>query len=442
MNLRLLKTQELGMADLLRQLERTAEGADETLVAQVRGIVEDVRLRGDAALSEYTRRFDGVSIPVGAIGVADGEWTEAERAVSPDIIEALRYAARRIEAFHEHQRPSSWFFHDEHGSLLGIQVTPLERVGLYIPGGSAAYPSTVLMNGLPAKVAGVPERILCSPPGSDGRINPVVLAAARLVGVTQCFKVGGAQAIAAMAYGTETVPRVDKIVGPGNRYVALAKRLVFGQVGIDMIAGPSEVVVVADQTGNAAWIAADLLAQAEHDVMARAICLTPSAELAERVVEEVGRQLKALPRQEIAAKALEGHGAVVVTHDLAEAIQIVNGLAPEHLELMVADPFVLLSRVRHAGAIFLGRHTPEVVGDYVAGPNHVLPTGGTARFSSPLGVEEFVKRSSVIHYSRSGLDEAWPRLRLIAEAERLDAHARAAQLRLEQGEHGNPTTAR
>ena len=432
MNLRLLRTEEVGVRDLLRQLQREAEGADETTVAQVRAILEDVRQRGDAALIEYTRRFDGATLSPRAIRVTEDEWKEAERAVPPEIIESLRYAARRIETFHENQRPTSWFIHDEHGSLLGVRVTPVDRAGLYIPGGSAAYPSTVLMNGLPAKVAGVPERILCSPPGSDGRMNSVVLAAARLAGVTQCFKVGGAQAIAAMAYGTETVPRVDKIVGPGNRYVALAKRLVFGQVGIDMIAGPSEVVVVADQTAKAAWIAADLLAQAEHDVLARAICLTPSAELAEAVRGEVSRQLKELPRQEIAAKALEGHGAVVVTRDLREAIELVNGLAPEHLELMVADPFALLPNVRHAGAIFLGRHTPEVVGDYVAGPNHVLPTGGTARFSSPLGVEDFVKRSSVIHYSRAGLEDAWPRLRLVAEAERLDAHARAARVRLEE----------
>jgi histidinol dehydrogenase len=439
--LRLLRTAESGVSAVLRQLERAAEGADETVLAQVRAIVDDVRQRGDQALIEYTRRFDGVSLEAGSLRVGAEEWAEAERTAGPEVLDALRYAARRIEAFHERQRQTSWFVHDEHGSLLGVKVTPVERAGLYIPGGSAAYPSTVLMNGLPAKVAGVRERILCSPPDPTGRMNPVVLAAARLAGVTQAFKVGGAQAIAAMAYGTETVPRVDKIVGPGNRYVALAKRLVFGQVGIDMIAGPSEVVVVADETAEPAWIAADLLAQAEHDVLARAICLTPWARVADAVVEEVDRQLRSLPRREIAAKALEGHGAVVVTRDLAEAVEIVNGLAPEHLELMVAEPFALLPEVRHAGAIFLGRHTPEVVGDYVAGPNHVLPTGGTARFSSPLGVEEFVKRSSVIHYSRSGLEAAWPWLRLIAEAERLDAHARAAQRRLERGEYGNPPTA-
>lgn len=442
MNLRILRAEELGVQNLLRQLERGAEGADETVTAQVRAILEDVRQRGDRALLEYTRRFDGVALSPQAIRVTDEEWRDAEHGVPLEITEALRYAARRIEAFHENQRSASWFVYDEHGSLLGMKVTPIDRAGLYVPGGSAAYPSTVLMNGLPAKVAGVPERILCSPPGSDGRMNPAVLTAARLAGVTQCFKVGGAQAIAAMAYGTETIPRVDKVVGPGNRYVALAKRLVFGQVGIDMIAGPSEVVVVADHTGEASWIAADLLAQAEHDVLARAICLTPSAELAEAVRGEVSRQLKELPRQEIAAKALEGHGAVVVTRDLSQAIELVNGLAPEHLELMVADPFALLPDVRHAGAIFLGRHTPEVVGDYVAGPNHVLPTGGTARFSSPLGVEDFVKRSSVIHYSRAGLEAAWIRLRLVAGAERLDAHARAAQVRLEQGDHGSSPTAR
>jgi histidinol dehydrogenase len=320
--------------------------------------------------------------------------------------------------------------------MLGQQVTPLERVGCYVPGGTAAYPSTVLMNLIPARVAGVRELGVVSPPGADGRLPPAVLVAARLAGATEVYRVGGAQAVAALAYGTATLRVVDKIVGPGNVYVALAKRLVFGDVGIDLVAGPSEVVVVADRTASAAHVAADLLAQAEHDPMARAVCLTDDETVGAEVAAAVARQCPALPRAAIAEAAIRSHGAVVVTRDLAEAVAIANRLAPEHLELAVGDPFAWLPAVRHAGAIFLGAHTPEVVGDYLAGPNHVLPTAATARFASGLSVEDFVKRSSLIHYTPAGLRAAWPHLAAFAAAEGLHGHGEAARLRLEDPRAG------
>jgi histidinol dehydrogenase len=426
--IRLLETRALGVEGVAATLARPLGATDPGVLARVGAILEEVRRRGDAALVELTKRFDGVEIEPAALRVPPAEWAAARPA--PALEAALAEAARRIEAFHRHQLPRSWWIRDEHGSLLGQQVTPLDRVGCYVPGGTAAYPSTVLMNLIPARVAGVRELVLASPPGPDGRLNPAVLAAARLAGVTEVYRIGGAQAVAALAYGTATIRRVDKIVGPGNLYVALAKRLVFGDVGIDLVAGPSEVVIVADRTAVAGHVAADLLAQAEHDPMARAVCLTDDAPLAAAVVAEVTRRCPALPRAAIAEAAIRAHGAVVVTRDLAEALAIANRLAPEHLELAVADPFAWLPGVRHAGAIFLGAHTPEVVGDYVAGPNHVLPTGGTARFASGLSVEDFVKRSTLIHYTREGLEAGWPHLRELAEAEGLAGHAEAARLRV------------
>jgi histidinol dehydrogenase len=366
--------------------------------------------------------------------VSDAEWADA---TVPDPLQAaLTEAARRIEAFHRHQLPRSWWVQDEHGSWLGQQVTPLDRVGCYVPGGTAAYPSTVLMNLIPARVAAVPELVVVSPPGADGRLPSAVLVAARLAGATAVYRAGGAQAVAALAYGTATIPAVDKIVGPGNLYVALAKRLVYGDVGIDLVAGPSEVVVVADRSASASHVAADLLAQAEHDPMARAVCLTDHATLGAEVAAAVARQCRALPRATIAEAAIRGHGAVVVTRDLAEAVAIANRLAPEHLELAVRDPFAWLPTIRHAGAIFLGPHTPEVVGDYLAGPNHVLPTAATARFASGLSVEDFVKRSSLIHYTPAGLQAAWPHLAALAAAEGLHGHGEAARLRLEDPRAG------
>jgi histidinol dehydrogenase len=427
--IRLLQARTLSPDGVVAALARPHGATDPDAVARVAAIVDEVRRRGDAALLDFTKRFDGVELRAEELRVSEPEWTAAS--VSPRLQAALAEAARRIEAFHRHQLPRSWWVRDEHGSLLGQQVTPLDRVGCYVPGGTAAYPSTVLMNLIPARVAGVRELVVVSPPGADGRVSAAVLAAARLAGATEVYRVGGAQAVAALAYGTAALPAVDKIVGPGNFYVALAKRLVFGDVGIDLIAGPSEVVVVADRTAEATHIAADLLAQAEHDPMARAVCLTDDAGLASRVVAAVAHQCPGLPRAAIAEAAIQRHGAVVVTRDLDEALAIANRLAPEHLELAVADPFAWLPAVRHAGAIFLGVHTPEVVGDYLAGPNHVLPTAATARFASGLSVEDFVKRSSLIHYTPAGLRAAWPHLAVLAEAEGLHGHGEAARIRLD-----------
>jgi len=430
--IRLLATGDLGLEGVVAALARPHGAAAPDLLARVAAIADDVRRQGDAALVELTKRFDGVELSVEELRVSEAEWDAA--AVPADLEGALVEAARRIEAFHRHQLPRSWWVRDEHGSLLGQQVTPLDRVGCYVPGGSAAYPSTVLMNLIPARVAGVRELVVISPPGPDGRLTPVVLAAARLAGATEAYKAGGAQAIAALACGTASIRRVDKIVGPGNIYVALAKRLVFGEVGIDTIAGPSEVVVVADRTADPGHVAADLLAQAEHDALARVVCLTDAPAVAEAVRAQVARQCPRLLRAEIASAAVRDHGAVVVTRDLAEALEIANRLAPEHLELAVADPFGWLPAVRHAGAIFLGPHTPEVVGDYLAGPNHVLPTGATARFASGLSVEDFVKRSNLVHYTPAGLRAAWPHLARLAAAEGLQAHSEAARRRVEPRE--------
>jgi histidinol dehydrogenase len=428
--IRRLETSAGGIVHVIRALERPPGTVDPEISRRVAEIVAAVRGRGDAALLECTRRFDGVALTAPALAVRPEEYAAAERAVGEGTLRSLRYAAERIDRFHRECAPRSWRVKDDNGSHLGQEVRPLDRVAVYVPGGRAAYPSTVLMTVVPARVAGVREIVLVSPPSADGSLNAAVLAAARIAGVTEAYRVGGAQAVAALAYGTETIRRVDKIVGPGNIYVALAKARVFGDVGIDMVAGPSEVLVVADETADAGFVAADLLAQAEHDPMARAVLLTPSAALRDAVAAELGRQLAELPRREIARAALAAHGALVLTASLEEAVELANGLAPEHLELQVADPERLLARVRHAGAVFLGRHTPEVVGDYVAGPNHVLPTGGTARFSSALSTEDFVTRLSVIEYSREGLAEAGPHVAELSRVEGLDGHGAAAAIRI------------
>jgi len=428
--IRRLETSVGGIAGVIRALERPPGSVDPEISRRVAEIVAAVRETGDAALLDFTRRFDRVALTAPDLAVAPPEYAAAERAVGETALRSLRYAAGRIERFHRECAPRSWRMKDDNGSHLGQEVRPLDRVAVYVPGGRAAYPSTVLMTVVPARVAGVREIVLVSPPSADRSLNAAVLAAARIAGVTEAYRVGGAQAIAALAYGTETIRRVDKIVGPGNIYVALAKARVFGDVGIDMVAGPSEVLVVADDTADAAFVAADLLAQAEHDPMARAVLLTPSGALRDAVAAELGRQLAGLPRREIAGAALASHGALVLTASLEEAVDLANGLAPEHLELQVADPESLLVRVRHAGAVFLGRHTPEVVGDYVAGPNHVLPTGGTARFSSALSTEDFVTRLSVIDYSAEGLAEAGPHVAELSRVEGLDGHGAAAAVRI------------
>ncbi|HEY7434300.1 MAG TPA: histidinol dehydrogenase [Methylomirabilota bacterium] len=425
-----LETAGVGIAGVVRALERPPGSVDPEVSRRVTEILAAVRKKGDAALLDFTQRFDRVALTARELAVGPAEYAAAERAVGEATLRSLRYAAERIERFHRECAPRSWRMKDGNGSRLGQEVRPLDRVAVYVPGGRAAYPSTVLMTVVPAVVAGVREIVLVSPPATDRSLNAAVLAAARIAGVTEAYRVGGAQAIAALAYGTETIRRVDKIVGPGNIYVALAKAQVFGDVGIDMVAGPSEVLVVADHTADAAFVAADLLAQAEHDPMARAVLLTPSSALRDAVAAELGRQLARLARREIAGAALASHGALVLTASLEEAVDLANGLAPEHLELQVADPEGLLARVRHAGAVFLGRHTPEVVGDYVAGPNHVLPTGGTARFSSALSTEDFVTRISVIEYSAEGLAEAGPHVGELSRVEGLDGHGAAAAVRI------------
>jgi histidinol dehydrogenase len=429
--IRVLDARALGLDAVVETLARAPEAIPAGVQQAVEDILAGVRQRGDRALLEYTARFDGFAPgSPAALAIGPEEFETAERAVSPEVRAALAYAAERIERYHAAAVPKSWRLTDEHGSTMGQEVRPLDRVGIYIPGGRAAYPSTVLMTAVPARVAGVREIVLVTPPRPDGGVSAEVLVAARLAGVTEAYRIGGAQAVAALAYGTPTIRRVDKIVGPGNVYVALAKARVFGHVGIDMIAGPSEVLVVADGTADPAWIASDLLAQAEHDPMARAVLVTDAERLLAPVAAAVEAQLARLPRREIAAEALRTNGALVLVPTLEEAVDLANRLAPEHLELMVDVPLALLPRVRHAGAVFLGGHTPEVIGDYVAGPNHVLPTAGTARFASPLGTEDFVKRSSVIEYTSRGLAAAWPHLRALADVEGLGAHGAAAAIRM------------
>jgi len=408
--------------------ERARSPAPETEGA-VRAILEDVRRRGDAALCEYAEKFDGVRLDASTLRVREAELESALESLDPAVSAALALAAELIEAFHRHQRRESWFYQSEGIGLLGQLVRPLSRVGLYVPGGSAAYPSTVLMNAIPARVAGVEELVICTPTRQDRAVPAAVLAAARLAGVREVYRVGGAQAIAALAYGTESLRAVDKIVGPGNVYVATAKRLVFGAVGVDMVAGPSEILVVADGTAPAGWIAADLLAQAEHDALASAICVTPSLDLAVTVQAEVERQLPALPRGSLARRALDAFGAVIVVADLGEAMDLANRVAPEHLELLVADPWALVPQVRSAGAVFLGAHTPEVAGDYLAGPNHVLPTAGTARWASPLSVEDFQRRCSLLSLTPEALRRWREPITRLARLEGLDAHARSLTIR-------------
>jgi histidinol dehydrogenase len=426
-----LSTRQPDFDARLAALTRLEASQDAGVDRAVAAIVDDVRTRGDAAVIEYTRRFDRVA----AASVADLEIAKPEReralaGLDPAVGDALAAAAARIRAYHERQRAESWSYTEADGTVLGQRVTPLDRVGLYVPGGKAAYPSSVLMNALPAKVAGVGELVMCVPT-PDGERNPLVLAAAQLAGVDRVFAIGGAQAVAALAYGTATVPAVDKIVGPGNAYVAAAKRRVFGTVGIDMVAGPSEILVICDGSTDPDWIAMDLFSQAEHDELAQAILLAPDPGFIDRVAASIDRQLAAMPRREVIRAALANRGALILVRDLAEACEIANRIAPEHLELSVARPEELLDRIRHAGAIFVGRYSSEALGDYCAGPNHVLPTSRTARFSSPLGVYDFQKRSSIVNVSRAGARALGPLAAALAHGEGLPAHARSAELRLE-----------
>jgi len=393
-------------------------------------IIEEVKRDGDAALFRLTEKFDRVALP--QLAVADEEFEEAYRVIDPEVLEALREAIENIRDYHERQLRESWMTTKESGTILGQLILPLERVGLYVPGGTAAYPTSVMMNAVPALVAGVKEIVMTTPPGKDGKLNAAVLVAAAELGIRQVYKVGGAQAIAALAYGTETIGSVDKITGPGNAFVATAKREVFGQVAIDMIAGPSEVVVLADETANAAYIAADLLAQAEHDPLASVTLVTTSLALAEEVQRQAASQLEGIDRKEIAAKALEGYGAICVAADLDEAIDIVNELATEHLEIQIQDPFAHLGKIKHAGAIFIGDDSPVAIGDYFVGTNHVLPTGRTARFSSGLSVDDFLKKTSFVRYSRQDMLDNGRKISALARFEGLQAHARSVELRLER----------
>ncbi|MZH41620.1 MAG: histidinol dehydrogenase [Nitrospinae bacterium] len=395
----------------------------------VRKILKDIQERGDAALLEYTSRFDRCDLSVEQLQVTPEEIRQAYNGVAEEELKALKEAAERIRRFHERQKQESWNYEEE-GIMLGQVVRPLATAGIYVPGGKASYPSSVLMNAIPAKVAGVDRVIMCSP-FPDGQTRPHVLVAADIAGVTEIYKVGGAQAVAAMAFGTASIPRVDKIVGPGNIFVALAKRLVFGMVDIDMIAGPSEVLVVADHSANPAYVAADLLSQAEHDEEAVPILVTPEEGLAREVMAELERQKKTLDRQSIIDVSLSRECRILVTESLEEAVDVANRLAPEHLELALEEPERWAEKIQNAGAVFLGHYTPEAVGDYLAGPNHVLPTSGTARFSSPLGVYDFVKRTSMISYSRSALEKCGKNVTLLAEMEDLGAHANSVKIRLE-----------
>jgi histidinol dehydrogenase len=415
----------------LERICRRGEIAGRSVERDVARIIATVRRDGDRAVRTLTRRFDGVDVR-GPLRLAPAALAAAAAALPRRDMAALRLAARRIGAFHRRQRQRSWRYRDRAGIVLGQRIAPLGRVGVYVPGGRAVYPSTVLMNVIPAKVAGVPEVIAVSPPQRGG-YAPAILAAAHLAGVDAFYQVGGAQAVAALAYGTASIPAVDKIIGPGNIYVTTAKRLVYGQVGIDLLAGPSEILVIADGSARADVVAADLLSQAEHDELAAAVCLTPQANLAGRIALELERQLAALPRRAIASRALRNFGAIVVTRSLAEAIEIANAIAPEHLELAVRRPGRWVAAVRHAGAVFCGADTPEALGDYVAGPNHVLPTSGAARFASPLGVYDFVKRTSVLAGSAAALRRLGPTVMRLARLEGLDAHARAVALRLRNG---------
>ena len=422
--IRIMKYGEVPNSEIFARSMPTVNVAD-----KVAEILRNVRERGDEALREYTERYDRAKPE--SITVTPAEMEEALATVDPDFFRILEEAAANIRKFHSRQVRNSFIINDEDGILMGQKVIPVDRAGLYVPGGTAVYPSTVLMDVIPAKIAGVKEVVLTTPPGPDGKINPAILAAASVAGADRIVKAGGAQAIAALAYGTESVPKVDKIVGPGNAYVAEAKRQVYGMVSIDMIAGPSEILVVADGASNPAHVAADMLSQAEHDKVASAVLVTDSAELAEQVSVEIEKQIPQLIRAEIARASIDNNGKIIVAEDLKAAIEIANEIAPEHLELCVNDPFDYLDSIRHAGSVFLGRNCPEALGDYLAGPNHTLPTQGTARFSSPLSVDDFVKKTQYTYFTKDALARVAKDVAVFAEKEGLTGHARSAMIRCE-----------
>ena len=412
----------------IREANKKLFGADLTAAEIVDKIVGDVRRDGDEAVIKYTKLIDRTEFTPEEFVVTEAEYEAAYQEADPAVVDSLRKAAENVRRYHREQKPNSWMTYRDKGSILGQSVIPLDRVGIYVPGGTAAYPSSVIMNAMPAVVAGVKEIIMMVPP-KNGKINPYVLVAAKEAGVSKIFKIGGAQAIAAMAFGTETIPRVDKITGPGNIFVTLAKKAVYGHCDIDMLAGPSEILIVADKTADPAYTAADMLSQAEHDMLASSIVITDSPELAEKVAVEAEKQLKVLPREEITRASLDRNGMIIITEDIMQAVELANVSAPEHMEVLTEQPFQLLPYIRHAGAVFLGAYSPEPLGDYFAGPNHVLPTGGTARYYSVLNVETFMKRTSIISYTQEQLDAVSDDVIRLAEAEGLQAHANAVKLR-------------
>ena len=419
---------EVELSPKIREANKATFGKDMTAAELVAQIVRDVRFEGDKAVLRYTKLIDKVDCDIKDLLVTEEEFAAAEKQADPEVVASLKKAAENVRRYHEEQKPNSWMTYREHGSLLGQSLIPLDRVGIYVPGGTAAYPSSVIMNAMPAVVAGVGEIVMMVPP-KNGAINPYVLIAARLAGVKKIYKIGGAQAIAALAFGTETIPRVDKIPGPGNIFVTLAKKEVYGHVDIDMLAGPSEILIVADEDADPVYTAADMLSQAEHDPLASSIVITDSEKLARQVAIEAENQLQKLPRQEIARASIERNGLIVIADNMQQALRFANTSAPEHLELLTREPFQLLPYVRHAGAVFLGAYSPEPLGDYFAGPNHVLPTGGTARYYSVLNVETFMKRTSLISYTQPALEAVSEDIIRLAETEGLQAHANAIRLR-------------
>jgi len=430
--MRIVKLNEQSKQDILACLLKRDPNNYSGYEDRVQEIVENVRNRRDEALIEYTEKFDGVNLSAEQLRVTEEEILEALSLVEPSLLSVMKKSMKNIREYHEKQKQYSWFDSQPDGVILGQKVTPLASVGVYVPGGKAAYPSSVLMNIIPAKVAGVERIVMVTPPGKDGKVNPVTLAAAHLAGVTESYKVGGAQAVAALAFGTESIPRVDKITGPGNIFVALAKKAVYGHVSIDSIAGPSEILVLADDSANPRYVAADLLSQAEHDELASGILVTTSMELAKNVSEEVEEFLKNLSRREILKKSLENYGYILVADSMADAIDTANQIASEHLEIVTRNPFAVMTKIRNAGAIFLGEYSSEPLGDYFAGPNHVLPTNGTAKFFSPLGVDDYVKKSSIIYYSKEALEPIHRDIEAFAEAEGLTAHANSIRVRFEE----------
>ena len=430
--MRTLKLTKETIQNILTDLLKRSPNNYTQYESSVNEIIANVRTNGDTAIFNYTKKFDGATVTPENIEVTEAEIAEAYEQVDPKLLEVIRKAKENIRVYHEKQKQYSWFDSSIPGTMLGQKVTPLNRVGVYVPGGKAVYPSSVLMNIVPAKVAGVPHIVMTTPPGKDGKVNPSTLVAAKEAGADEIYKVGGAQAIGALAYGTASIPKVDKIVGPGNIFVALAKKAVYGHVSIDSIAGPSEILVLADETANAHYVAADLLSQAEHDEMASAILITTSTELAQNVEKEIEGYLKVLSRKEIIEKSLENFGYILIAEDMDEAIEAANEIASEHMEIVTKNAFEVMMKVRNAGAIFIGEYSSEPLGDYFAGPNHVLPTNGTAKFFSALSVDDFIKKSSIVYYSRSALQEIHKDIIQFASSEQLTAHANSIAVRFEE----------